>query len=141
MATLAQGVMEGNLPWGLLFLGAGLAAVAELFGLTSLAFAIGLYLPVTTTTPLILGGLLARRHRRRTDTNEPATLLASGLIAGDALTGIAIAALVVMGWDRHLALRTPGQHVSEMWATLVPFALLAVLLLRQHPVPSTKERA
>src|SRR5262249_50102527 len=77
MATLAEGVWQGNLPWALLLLGAALAALAELIGINSLAFAIGLYLPVTTTTPLLIGGLIAARFG---GDNEPATLMSSGLI-------------------------------------------------------------
>jgi len=53
MATLAEGVMRGELPWALLLVGAGLAAAAEMAGVSGLAFAIGLYLPFTTTSPLI----------------------------------------------------------------------------------------
>jgi putative OPT family oligopeptide transporter len=128
MATLAQGVMQGELPWALLILGAGLAGVAELAGLASLPFAIGLYLPITTTASLIAGGLMASSLRRRED--GAGTLLASGLIAGDALVGIAIAGLVVTGWDARLALRSPGNGGAEMLLTVLPFAGLAWLLAR-----------
>ena len=125
MATLAQGVMQGNLPWALLLLGAILAAIAEAVGVNSLAFAIGLYLPVTTTTPLLLGGALARR--KHGGESEPATLLSSGLIAGDALVGILIAGLVVSGWDRFVALRVPVEgSVFESVLTMGAFALLAI---------------
>jgi len=132
MATLAQGVMQGNLPWNLLWLGVGLAAAAEALGLSSLPFAIGLYLPITTTSSLIAGGLIAKWHAgRRDDEEDPATLLASGLIAGDALIGIALAGLVVSGWDRVLALRsTSAGPVAEGVLTLLPFALLAFFLHR-----------
>ena len=115
MATLAAGVMQGDLPWRLLALGAGLALVAEACGVASLPFAIGLYLPITTSAPLILGGLAAwrlhgphlvgERSAARAGEGEPhrresLTLLASGLVAGDALMGIGVAALVVSGLVR-----------------------------------------
>jgi putative OPT family oligopeptide transporter len=136
MATLAQGVMEGDLPWALLLLGAALAALAEVVGVSSLAFAIGLYLPVTTTTPLIVGALLARRRQSSGAPDEPATLLSSGLIAGDALVGILIAGLVVSGADRWLALRAPGTGTPlDAALTVVPFALLAVVLARYGAAP------
>jgi len=132
MATLAQGVMQGNLPWALLLLGAGLAGAAEVMGVNSLAFAIGLYLPVTTTTPLMIGGLIAARQRGG-DT-EPRTLLSSGLIAGDALIGILIAALVVSGWDRFVALRTPAEGTFfESALTIAMFAVLTVFFASYHP--------
>ena len=132
MATLVQGVMQGELPWVLLLLGSGLALVAELSGISSLAFAIGLYLPVTTSASLILGGLVSWWVKRQTPSpdlyqrrHERATLFASGLIAGDALMGIGIAGLVVSGLDRALALRSATSGPLEYVLTLVPFAALA----------------
>ena len=146
MATLTQGVMQGELPWSLLGLGVGLAAVAEAIGISSLPFAIGLYLPITTTAPLIVGGAVAHwRNRIRVEgsghraqgtdptsdptRNQSATLLASGLVAGDALLGIAIAILVVSGWDQALAVRSPADRTFvEAVFTLTPFLLLTGLL-------------
>jgi putative OPT family oligopeptide transporter len=131
MATLVMGVMEGNLPWTLMALGAVLALVAEALGVLPLAFAIGLYLPITTTAPLILGGLLrAALARRTTPLGDRPVLFASGLIAGDALMGIGIAALAVSGLGGALAVRTPGTagDAVEALLTVVPFALLTVAL-------------
>ncbi len=127
MATLAQGVMEGDLPWGLLFLGMGIAALVEVFGIRSLPFAIGLYLPITTSGALILGGLASSflgRGPAAPERKERLTLLASGLVAGDALMGIGIAGLVVGGLSETVALRAPGRGVLEDLATIVPFVLL-----------------
>jgi putative OPT family oligopeptide transporter len=135
MATLVRGVMEGELPWALMALGAAIALAAEATGIVTLAFAIGLYLPVTTSVPLIFGGWLRHRLARRADgdTAWSSSLFASGLIAGDALMGIGIAALVVAGWSERLALRTPGPAGDplETLATVVPFALLALALARR----------
>ena len=133
MATLVTGVMDGNLPWTLMALGAGLALTAELCGLIPLAFAIGLYLPITTTAPLILGGLLrAFLSREATPLDDRPVLFASGLIAGDALMGIGIAALTVGGVTSALALRAPGTagEATEAALTILPFASLAVVLAR-----------
>lgn len=131
MATLAEGVMHGSLPWSLLFLGTALAAIVELWGIPSLPFAVGLYLPITTTGSLIAGGVVADWHRRKQRNREPATLLASGLIAGDALVGILIAGLVVSGWDRLFAVRTPAAgSMFEALLTVLPFAAMMVLLER-----------
>ena len=131
MATLVTGVMEGNLPWTLMAVGAALALVAEACGVIPLAFAIGLYLPITTTAPLILGGLLrAVVARGGTPLGERPVLFASGLIAGDALMGIGIAALTVSGVGAAIALRTPGAggELVETALTAAPFvALMAVL--------------
>ena len=130
MATLAEGVMHGQLPWALLALGAALAASAEVAGIASLPFAIGLYLPVTTTASLIFGGLIAEWRRGPAREDDPATLFASGLIAGDALLGIAFAGVVVAGFDGAFALRTPGDSWLDAALTLVPFAALAAVLAR-----------
>ena len=137
MATLVQGVMDGQLPWALMLLGGGFALVAEMAGIPSLAFAIGLYLPVTTSASLILGGLISGWVKKRA-TNEDeyqaqhnrATLFASGLIAGDALMGIGIAILVVSGLDKVLALRSLAEGPLEYVWTIVPFTLLAWGLAR-----------
>jgi putative OPT family oligopeptide transporter len=132
MATLADGVMQGDLPWRLLGLGAGLALVAEALGVASLPFAIGLYLPITTSAPLVLGGLAAwllHRRPQASDRRERLTLLASGLVAGDALMGIGVAALVVGGLSDRLALRAPGSGGWEDAATLVPFVILLAVFL------------
>ena len=129
MATLATGVMEGDLPWRLLGLGAGLALAAEAIGVASLPFAIGLYLPITTSAPLILGGLaswLLDRGEAKSARREQLTLAASGLVAGDALMGIGVAALVVSGLADRVALRAPGSGPVEDLLTVLPFVLLAV---------------
>jgi len=130
MATLAEGVMHGQLQWALLGLGAALAAVAELAGIASLPFAIGLYLPITTTASLIFGGLIAEWRRGPAREDDPATLFASGLIAGDALLGIAFAGVVVAGWDGVFAVRAPGASWLDAAFTIAPFALLAAVLTR-----------
>jgi len=134
MATLAAGVMQGDLPWRLLALGAGLALVSEAFGIASLPFAIGLYLPITTSAPLVLGGLASwllhrtrsadRPGEREQPVRERLTLVASGLVAGDALMGIGVAMLVVSGLSDTIGLRSPGSGGWEDVATLLPFALL-----------------
>jgi uncharacterized oligopeptide transporter (OPT) family protein len=139
MATLAEGVMRGELPWALLGLGAALAAIAELAGIASLPFAIGLYLPITTSASLIFGGLIAELRREPASEDDSATLFASGLIAGDALLGIAFAGVVVAGFDGAFAVRTPGDSWLDALLTLAAFALLAAVLaayVRRRPVTS-----
>jgi putative OPT family oligopeptide transporter len=136
MATLVQGVMNSELPWALMLLGGGFALIAEALRIPSLTFAIGLYLPVTTSASLILGGLVSWWIHQNTTADaapqhqERATLFASGLIAGDALMGIGIAILVVSGLDQSLAIRTAGSGPVEYILTLVPFVALAWGLAR-----------
>jgi putative OPT family oligopeptide transporter len=151
MATLVQGVMNSDLPWALMLLGGGFALGAEALRIPSLTFAIGLYLPVTTSASLILGGLVSWWIQRNTTAGamplhqERATLFASGLIAGDALMGIGIAVLVVSGLDQALAVRTAGSGPAgsgpagssplEYILTLVPFVALAWGLMRMARKP------
>jgi putative OPT family oligopeptide transporter len=145
MATLVDGVMRGELPWALMLLGGGLALTAELVGIPSLAFAIGLYLPITTTASLILGGFVSwwtqtGNVNEDAQYSERATLFASGLIAGDALMGIGIAGLVVSGVDQALGLRTAGSGPVEYVLTILPFAILAWGLAKMARSPKMDEK-
>ncbi len=100
MATVIKGLLSKDLPWGLVIAGMGVAAVVELCGVNSLAFAVGAYLPLSTSTPLLAGGFvkwLADRVKK-SDKEEsdigPGALFSSGLIAGGAVMGIVIAVLL-----------------------------------------------
>jgi hypothetical protein len=101
-ATIIDGIMEGNLPWVLVILGAGIAVVMYLAGVSPLAFAVGVYLPLSTTMPIFLGGLvraLVDRVRKTSEADSdssPAVLMSSGMIAGGSMAGILMAALAVM---------------------------------------------
>jgi putative OPT family oligopeptide transporter len=133
MATLASGVMQGDLPWRLLGFGGALALASEAIGVASLPFAIGLYLPITTSAPLILGGAaswILDRGPKNAERREQLTLLASGLVAGDALMGIGVAALVVSGLADHVALRSPASGGFEDVFTIAPFAILCAAFWR-----------
>lgn len=99
MATVIKGLLSQNLPWGLVLTGMGISAVMELCGVSSLAFAVGAYLPLSSTTPIFVGGLvkwLADKYKgSKTEESEvgPGALFSSGLIAGGSITGIVIAIL------------------------------------------------
>ncbi len=102
MATVIKGLLSQNLPWGLVIIGMGISLVMELSGVSSLAFAVGAYLPLSTTTPIFVGGLVKwfvdKRKKSKEAESEigPGALYSSGLIAGGAITGILIAVLI--GW-------------------------------------------
>jgi putative OPT family oligopeptide transporter len=93
-AVIIDGIMKGDLPWVLVVLGAGLAIVMQLAGVSALAFAVGVYLPLSTTLPIFCGGLVRAvvdRYRKMTaeeSDRSPAVLMASGLIAGASLAGV-----------------------------------------------------
>lgn len=100
MATVIKGLLSQNLPWALVLIGMGIAAVMELSGVRSLPFAVGAYLPLSTTSPIFIGGLVKwvvdKKRNSKEEESEigPGALFSSGLIAGGALTGILIAILI-----------------------------------------------
>ena len=97
MATVIDGVLSQSLPWGLVFVGGAIAVVVEMLGVPSLPFAVGLYLPLSLTTPIMAGGLVRWLIERRwrgeqlQEKREAGVLFSSGLIAGAALLGVLIA--------------------------------------------------
>jgi putative OPT family oligopeptide transporter len=93
MATIIKGVMSQNLDWSLLLVGAGLSVTVFLCGVSPLAWAVGVYLPISTTFPIFLGGMLrlvADKLRGQSGESEisPGMLYATGLVAGGTLTGV-----------------------------------------------------
>jgi putative OPT family oligopeptide transporter len=99
MATLIQGLLSQNLPWGLVLVGMFIAVTLELCGIHSLSFAVGSYLPIATTAPIFVGGLVRWFVERKTGVSSDSdlsagTLYSSGLIAGGSLAGILFAVLV-----------------------------------------------
>ncbi|MBS2022369.1 MAG: oligopeptide transporter, OPT family [Deltaproteobacteria bacterium] len=99
MKTIVEGVLSGNLPWGLVLTGGGLTFGAILCGVSGLAFAIGVYLPLSSMAPIYLGGVVrAWTERGRAPREEgeldPGVLAASGMVAGEGLAGVLVAALV-----------------------------------------------
>lgn len=99
MATLIKGLLSQNLPWGLVLVGVFISVTLELCGIHSLSFAVGAYLPIATTAPIFIGGLVRWWVERSTGTQSDSdisagTLFSSGLIAGGSLAGILFAVLV-----------------------------------------------
>jgi putative OPT family oligopeptide transporter len=147
MATVIKGLLDQQLPWGLVIAGMGIAAMVELCGVSSLAFAVGAYLPLSTTSPIFMGGLIkliADKVNKKKEDAEigPGALFSSGLIAGGALTGILVA--VFMGTN--IGNDAQGNPVSIMsqintgWGNsmgstgdligLIAFLLLSLYLLK-----------
>lgn len=115
MATVIKGLLDQQLPWGLVIAGMGIAAMVELCGISSLAFAVGAYLPLSTTSPIFIGGLIkliADKFNKKKEDAEigPGALFSSGLIAGGALTGILVA--IFMGTN--IGNDSSGNPVSLM---------------------------
>ena len=139
MKLIIEGVMQGNLPWALVFVGVFVAVVAEVVGIPVLPFAIGVYLPVQLNACIMVGGLirLALDKLRRKEEEKKAIvndgiLFCSGMIAGEGLVGILLALLAVVGVDSALDLSTKlgiPAVVSNVGG-LVLFAVIVLTVLK-----------
>ena len=101
MKIITEGVMNGNLPWSLVFIGVFAAIVVEVLGIPVLPVAIGLYLPLELSSTIMIGGVIRWMvDKKSVDKNNEASggiLFCSGLIAGEGLVGILLAILAVVG--------------------------------------------
>src|SRR6185369_2105112 len=136
-SLIIDGILTRKLPWGLVLIGVFLALVVELLGISSLPFAVGLYLPLSSSAPIMAGGFIRLLVERKTGGTEnngefpPGVLVSSGLIAGAAITGVVLAVLTGFGLDRDLDLsRFTGGLAAADWFALIPFGLLMYLLYR-----------
>lgn len=104
MSLIIDGILTQKLPWGLVLLGVSIALVLELCGIASLPFAVGVYLPLSASSPIFAGGMVrwliekiqSRRKMKLTDEEKesgPGVLFSSGLIAGGSIAGILLAFL------------------------------------------------
>lgn len=152
MSYIIKGILSRELPWGLVIIGIMIAVVLELASVPSLAFAVGVYLPLSSSMPIFIGGMvrwlvdyyLARKKENREMTPEqlaaesdrsPGVLMASGYIAGGAIAGIAIAFLVglfgdvarkIEEWSLSNNPLYNGQNADLL--SLLPFIMLAIIL-------------
>ncbi|MDK2919062.1 MAG: hypothetical protein PWQ37_1795 [Candidatus Petromonas sp.] len=135
MRLVIEGVMGGNLPWALVFTGVGIGVAIELLGLPVLPIAIGLYLPIHLSTPIMVGGLvrgvLDKKQEKAGGEDagikakiESGILYASGLIAGEGLIGIILALFAVAGLNV-----TIGTNIGQIGALLF-FAALTYTLVK-----------
>ena len=152
VSYIIKGILDRELPWDLILFGVMISVLMEVCGVHSLAFAVGVYLPISSTTPIFIGGMIryfVDRKRRRepamakldetqftaASDRGPGVLFASGYIAGGAIAGILIAFLAgVMGnFDAALQRWASGHNpfYEGPWAdllSLLPFLVLIVLL-------------
>jgi putative OPT family oligopeptide transporter len=137
-AVIIDGILTQKLAWALVILGASLAVVMQLSGVSALAFAVGVYLPLSTTMPIFIGGMirgLVEKVRKMSDEesdSSPAVLLSSGLIAGGSIAGIMIACLAVfpsIGKALNLTSYLPKGWGENPVPAVVAFAVLVAVLL------------
>jgi putative OPT family oligopeptide transporter len=158
MSYIIKGILSSELPWGLVLIGAMIAIMLELAGVPSLAFAVGLYLPISTSTPIFVGGMirwavdlyLRKKFAAQNLTTEQidaetdksnGVLMASGYIAGGAIAGIMVALFSLdYGFLNYL------KQIKDSWAKwaetgnpffagdnadalgMIPFCILAIIL-------------
>ena len=135
MKLITEGVMDGNLPWALVFIGAFIAVLVEVVGIPVLPFAIGVYLPVQLNACIMVGGLvrLALDKLKRSKEEKEAivndgVLFCSGMIAGEGLMGIVLALLAVFGLDSVINL-SGKLAIPAIVSNLGGLALFAIIIL------------
>ena len=137
MKLITEGVMEGNLPWGLVFIGVFSALVMEILRIPVLPFAIGVYLPVQLSACIMAGGvvrlLIDKSKKDEKTKNEMASdgiLFCSGMIAGEGLVGIILAVLAIVKWDSYISLEhllPADSPIANIGSILVLFCIVASL--------------
>ncbi len=135
MKIIVEGVMGGNLPWGLVFTGVFIAVAVELIGIPVLPFAIGVYLPVQLNACIMVGGLirLALDKLKRDDKEaivNDGILFSSGMIAGEGLVGIALAVLAVFGVGEAIDLSGKIPAGIYQYGGLALFAIIILTVLK-----------
>ncbi len=135
MKIIVEGVMGGNLPWGLVFTGVFIAVAIELIGIPVLPFAIGVYLPVHLNACIMVGGLirLALDKLKRDDKEQVVNdgiLFSSGMIAGEGLVGIALAILAVFGLGEVIDLSGKVPSAIYTYGGLALFAIIILTVLK-----------
>ena len=135
MKLIVEGVMGGDLPCTLVFIGAFIAVVVELIGIPVLPFAIGIYLPVHLNACIMVGGLVrlvlekSKKKEKDAIVND-GILFSSGMIAGEGLVGIVLALLAVFGLDKVINLSGSIPPVVANFAGLALFAIIILTLLK-----------
>lgn len=151
MATVVQGMMGGGIPWIYIIVGATIALAVELLGVSSLPFAIGLYLPLELSTPIMAGGIVAfivqklsHEHEQK-ERESNGVLFSSGLVAGDALVGVGIALLIVLVpsyahfYESHEEEPLAGSYGPAL--SLISFAMIILLLWNSTRLNNKTQRS
>lgn len=155
MSYIIKGILNQELPWGLVLIGVMIAVVLEMSGIPSLAFAVGVYLPLSSSTPILAGGMLRyiadrytfadlKKKLKKAPNEEelaaegdksPGVMLSSGYIAGGAIAGILIAFVAGVFGETQTAIENwatknnplfEGEHSDLL--SLIPFAIICIVL-------------
>ncbi len=135
MSMVIEGVMTGELPWVLVFVGVSIAIFAEISGLPVLPVALGLYLPIHLNAGILSGGIIRIFVEKKFKKNESlmkekverGILISSGLVAGDALMGIVVAGFATLGLNVAFGLNFEGLTQNSIFSTGI-FIILGVII-------------
>jgi putative OPT family oligopeptide transporter len=144
MAAVVQGILGGELPWEFIIAGGMIALAVEFLGVSSLPFAIGLYLPLDLSTPIMCGGLLALMVRKTTKDlgrykirEQKGVLFGSGIVAGDALIGVGVALLLYMSdkiaffapYKTYVEEHQPASYFGAPWGDILSLSAFGILMI------------
>lgn len=144
MKLVTEGVMQGNLPWSYVFIGAMCTVVFELLGLPSLAVAIGIYLPIELTATIMIGGflrkLMDRKNKVSACENSKGVLFCSGLIAGEGLMGVLLAILTVTKITDKISVGAKLPEGLRLAGSIIILAaLIALIVYNNRPAKDEEE--
>lgn len=134
MKMVVEGVMGENLPWGLVLIGVFIAVFVEIIGIPVLPVAIGLYLPIYLSVPIMIGGLIRlffekrkwKDKKRQEDVVSNGILFSSGMIAGEGLVGILLAVFVVFHLDLNLGFSLGNVGACVFFALLIAIMIMII---------------
>jgi putative OPT family oligopeptide transporter len=141
MSMVVQGVMDGQLPWSLVLVGMTFGVMCELLGIPVLPVALGIYLPIHLSSGILVGGivrLLVEKKFKKSDEAqgkiqvEKGILLASGLVAGDAIMGIVVAVLAALKLSGSVGIgaKIMPALTQNHWTALAVYLLFAAWIYR-----------
>jgi len=135
MSLVTKGILTQQLPWGLVLLGAFTSILMEIIGVPALAFAVGMYLPLESTTPVFIGGLARKMvdRRRGSETESdagPGVLFSSGLVAGGSIMGLLAVGLASPGLESLAATVGFGNAALPALVGFLAFVVVAYLIYR-----------
>lgn len=144
MKLVTEGVMQGNLPWSYVFIGAMCTVVFELLGLPSLAVAIGIYLPIELTATIMIGGflrkLMDRKNKASSCENSKGVLFCSGLIAGEGLMGVLLAILTITKITDKISVGAKLPEGLRLAGSIIILAaLIALIVYNNRPAKDEEE--
>jgi putative OPT family oligopeptide transporter len=143
MSLVTKGILTQKLPWGLVLLGVFTSILMEIIGVPALAFAVGVYLPLESTTPIFLGGLARKlvdwkRGSESESDAGPGVLFSSGLVAGGSIMGLAASFLGAPGMEGVAKALAFGNGALPSWLGFLVFVGIAYWIYRTAIRPEAK---